>query len=751
MLDEAAGGGARAGRAARGARRRRGRGDGRAASAAARCRSPSCRASPARSRRSSPRRFALGEPPVVGIVRDGRLLLDCRTLARRRGRRGRRRRRSARAMPLTVGTAGHIDHGKTWLVRALTGQGHGPAARGAGARASRSTSATRRSSCPDGRRLSLVDVPGHERFVRTMVAGATGIDLFLLVIDAAEGARPQTHEHLAILRLLGVEHGVVARDEGGRASTRRRSSSRVEEARELVPGRRRSSPSARRPAPGSTSCGPRSPRAADRVERDERDGAGAPLRRPRLHAARHRHGRDGDALVGLDRRGRRAARRAGAAATVRVRSVQVHDRAGRARRGGAARRRQPARRRAAASSGAATRSSRRAPIPSSYRLDVVLEELAEIRTARGCTSTTAPRTIPRRVVRVGDAAAQLRLAAPVVAARGDRVVLRARDDGRRRRACSTRRRRGTRAPERIGAGRARRRSPAIVHEPVRCRVAAARCSTASSHGRRARRRLGLLARVARRAARRSSTGGSPRADPLDPGVPPPAEPWAAAVVPLLGLERRGAKLYRPGATAVARRARRGGRRARGAARARAGEGRGRRSSRASSSSRAGSSASATATRSRPRRYERARDALVAECEAAGRITLARFRDLLGVGRRDGAAPARALRRRRPHAPRRRRARAAPAWNNRDMTPDEVTELIERYNAAWNAQDLDAIARACTIPRSCSTTTPPASGPRARRGARAHRRDLPQQPDAALPRRAASTRATTSPSASGRRT
>src|SRR5204863_7967174 len=61
-----------------------------------------------------------------------------------------------------------------------------------------------------GARLSLVDVPGHERFVRTMVAGATGIDLFLLVVDAGEGARPQTHEHLAVLRLLGVDRGVVA-------------------------------------------------------------------------------------------------------------------------------------------------------------------------------------------------------------------------------------------------------------------------------------------------------------------------------------------------------------------------------------------------------------------------------------------------------------------------------------------------------------------------------------------------------------
>ena len=112
-------------------------------------------------------------------------------------------------MPLTVGTAGHIDHGKTWLVRALTGKD-----------TDRLPEEQRRGisielgyaplELPDGRRLSLIDVPGHERFVRTMVAGASGIDLFLLVLDAGEGARPQTHEHLAILRLLGLEHGVVA-------------------------------------------------------------------------------------------------------------------------------------------------------------------------------------------------------------------------------------------------------------------------------------------------------------------------------------------------------------------------------------------------------------------------------------------------------------------------------------------------------------------------------------------------------------
>ena len=136
-------------------------------------------------------------------------------------------------MPLTVGTAGHIDHGKTWLVRALTGKD-----------TDRLPEEQRRGisidlgyaqlELPDGRRLSVVDVPGHERFVRNMVAGATGIDLFLLVIDAAEGARPQTHEHLAILRLLGIARGVVAVTKADSVDAETLALG-IEEARELVP------------------------------------------------------------------------------------------------------------------------------------------------------------------------------------------------------------------------------------------------------------------------------------------------------------------------------------------------------------------------------------------------------------------------------------------------------------------------------------------------------------------------------------
>ena len=112
-------------------------------------------------------------------------------------------------MPLTVGTAGHVDHGKTWLVRALTGKDTDrlPEERARGVSIDLGYAPL---DLGDGLRLSLIDVPGHERFVRNMVAGASGIDLFLLVVDAGEGVRQQTREHVEILRLLGVSAGVVA-------------------------------------------------------------------------------------------------------------------------------------------------------------------------------------------------------------------------------------------------------------------------------------------------------------------------------------------------------------------------------------------------------------------------------------------------------------------------------------------------------------------------------------------------------------
>jgi selenocysteine-specific elongation factor len=111
--------------------------------------------------------------------------------------------------PLTLGTAGHIDHGKTALVRALTGidTDRLPEERRRGISIELGFA---RLQLPSGRSLSVVDVPGHERFVRTMVAGATGIDLFLLVVAADDGVMPQTREHVAVMELLEVPAGVVA-------------------------------------------------------------------------------------------------------------------------------------------------------------------------------------------------------------------------------------------------------------------------------------------------------------------------------------------------------------------------------------------------------------------------------------------------------------------------------------------------------------------------------------------------------------
>jgi len=113
-------------------------------------------------------------------------------------------------MPKTViiGTAGHIDHGKSSLVRALTGTDP-DRLKEEKERGITIELGFARLILPSGTQAGIVDVPGHERFVRTMVAGATGIDIVLLVIAADEGVMPQTREHLDICRLLAVRHGIV--------------------------------------------------------------------------------------------------------------------------------------------------------------------------------------------------------------------------------------------------------------------------------------------------------------------------------------------------------------------------------------------------------------------------------------------------------------------------------------------------------------------------------------------------------------
>src|SRR5699024_11704657 len=109
---------------------------------------------------------------------------------------------------MIVGTAGHIDHGKTTLIRALTGVD-----------TDRLSEEKKRgitiqlgyayTPLANGEILGFIDVPGHERLVRTMVSGATGIDYALLVIAADDGVMPQTREHLAILSILNMTAGAV--------------------------------------------------------------------------------------------------------------------------------------------------------------------------------------------------------------------------------------------------------------------------------------------------------------------------------------------------------------------------------------------------------------------------------------------------------------------------------------------------------------------------------------------------------------
>lgn len=110
---------------------------------------------------------------------------------------------------LVLGTAGHIDHGKSTLVKALTGVDPDRLAEEK-ERGITIELGFAQLALPSGRTMGVVDVPGHERFVRQMVAGATGIDVVVLVVAADDGVMPQTREHLAIIDLLGIPRGVVA-------------------------------------------------------------------------------------------------------------------------------------------------------------------------------------------------------------------------------------------------------------------------------------------------------------------------------------------------------------------------------------------------------------------------------------------------------------------------------------------------------------------------------------------------------------
>ena len=151
-------------------------------------------------------RLRAAEPPLIARIDDARVVIDLRAIdpAETIGRvAGALRRVVRRELMRVVGTAGHVDHGKSALVRALTGT-----------EPDRWEEERRRGMTLDlgfahlrlegGIEAGIVDVPGHERFVHNMLAGATGMDVLLLIVAANEGPRPQTFEHLAILSLLDV-------------------------------------------------------------------------------------------------------------------------------------------------------------------------------------------------------------------------------------------------------------------------------------------------------------------------------------------------------------------------------------------------------------------------------------------------------------------------------------------------------------------------------------------------------------------
>ena len=425
-------------------------------------------------------------------------------------------------MPLTVGTAGHIDHGKTWLVRALTGKD-----------TDRLPEEQRRGisielgyaplELSDGTQLSLIDVPGHERFVRTMVAGATGIDLFLLVLDAGEGARPQTLEHLAIVRLLGIEHGVVAVTKAD-AVDEETLELALEEARELVPGAEAVAVSARTGA-GLDELRSALGRAAGLVLQEHKLSEAA----ARLHVDRVFSLRGiGTVATGTLWSGTvgegDVLRAEPGGRDVRVRSVQVHDRpVGRA---------EPGQRVALALPGVERSELRRGDVliapgslRPSYRLDVALDELEPIADGDRLHVHHGTAAVPARVVRSGGEA-QLRLAAPLVAARGDRVVLR--------------------GATTVGGGTVI--DPAPVRHADPARFAAARRGETRIHAPVQVDGAWQFSDEWLEELRTRIESAIDRADPLDPGAPAPIEPWAKDVLARLPFERRGSRLYRPGAT-----------------------------------------------------------------------------------------------------------------------------------------------------------------------------------------------------------
>lgn len=320
--------------------------------------------------------------------------------------------------PLTLGTAGHIDHGKTLLVRALTGVDTDrlPEERERGISIALGYAPL---TLPSGRRLSLIDVPGHERFVRTMVAGASGIDLYLMVVAADDGVMPQTVEHAAVLRALDVRAGVVAITKADLADPERAE----REAGALLPDA-----AAVVACSSTTGAG-----VADVAAALDRLAAGLPTRaelagEPLLHIDRSFSVAGIGTVVtgtlwsGTLHVGETVTLLPGGRAA-RVRGLQIHDEPQREARAG--------QRVAVNLAGVRARDLARGDVLAAQGrvvetmvLDCALALAGSTRHGERVQVHHGTRDVPGRLAELGDGLWQLRLQAPVLAADGDRVVIR---------------------------------------------------------------------------------------------------------------------------------------------------------------------------------------------------------------------------------------------------------------------------------------------------------------------------------------
>lgn len=320
--------------------------------------------------------------------------------------------------PLTVGTAGHIDHGKTALVEALTGVDTDrlPEEKERGITIALGFAPL---TLPGGRVLSLVDVPGHERLLRVMVSGASGIDLFLLVVAADDGVMPQTLEHLRVLEALDVRRGVVAVTKSDLADP----GPAMAEVAELLPDTTIVACSAR--------TGAGLPELAAALERTAAHTLSRPAdTRPAvLHVDRVFTIRGAGTVVtgtlwsGVIRRGERLSLFPGERAA-RVRGVQVHDRVVEAAAAG--------QRVAVNLAGLERRAVSRgdvladpgAPVALTHRLEIRLTLEEGLRDRERVQLHHGTRATPARAIRLDEDRWQLRTERPLIAADGDRVVVR---------------------------------------------------------------------------------------------------------------------------------------------------------------------------------------------------------------------------------------------------------------------------------------------------------------------------------------